>query len=92
MEDQDLKILLSHVKKIIPDYLETEAFTRRKLTDIPTDNLAVTNRKYVNMFASVATLPQASVIGQQVFATDLGYPVFRRQDGKWVSAAGSVVA
>lgn len=80
------------IEKIIADYLESSGFTQRKLTDSPSDNLQVVNRKYVNAYSSISTLPATSVIGQQIFLTDTGYPVFRNTNGKWVSGTGSIVA
>lgn len=71
----------------------TRDFSKR-IGDTPTDDLQLTPRKYVNLYSSVASLPQPSVIGQQVFITDAGNgsPAWRRQDGKWVNGVGSVLA
>jgi len=79
------------VSKVLPIYLSSHAFIDRKITDTPTDNLQVVPRKYVNMYGSVSGRPQNSVIGQQYFATDLGYPIFRNTNNAWVSPTGSVV-
>ena len=80
-----------YVKKFIPDYLKTTAFIARKLTDTPTDGLAVVNRNYVNINGSIASAPIGSIIGQQYFATDLGYPVFKSSTSRWVNSVGSVI-
>lgn len=80
------------VNESIKQYLNTMGFTGRKLTDTPTDDLQVVPRKYVNMYGSIASRPQNSVIGQQYFATNLGYPIFRNSNNAWVSGTGSVVA
>ena len=72
-------------------YLKNQGFTARKLTDTPTDDLQVVNRKYVNMNGSIAGAPVGSIIGQQYFATDLGYPVYKHQNSRWVNSVGSVV-
>lgn len=80
------------VEKIVSDYLKRSGFTDRKLTDNPNDNLQVVPRKYVNMYSSVAALPVSSVIGQQVFVTDLGYPVYKHQNGRWVNSVGSIIS
>lgn len=80
------------IEKIIATYLESSGFTQRKLTDSPSDNLQSVNRKYVNFYCSISTLPQTSVIGQQVFLPELGYPVYRNTSGKWVTGTGSVIA
>lgn len=93
MENQDLeKKIDERIKKILPEYLRTQAFTARKLTDTPTDNLQTVNRKYVNMYGSIAGAPGGSVIGQQYFATDLGYPIFKNQNFRWVNSVGSVIS
>src|SRR3990167_4385991 len=34
------------IAKVVPGYLKTSAFTDRKLTDTPTDDLQVVNKKY----------------------------------------------
>lgn len=80
------------IKKLVADEVRKQlGFTTRLLTDTPTDDLAVTPRKYVNMYGSVLGRPQNSVIGQQYFNTTDGYPIFRNQNNAWVSATGSVV-
>lgn len=78
-------------KKIDERVKKLFTFTTRKLTDTPTDNLMTVSRKYVNMYGSIAGRPISSVIGQQYFATDLGYPIFKSNNGAWVNATGSVV-
>lgn len=91
-EEQIKKLIDARVKEILPEYLKTQAFSERKITDMPTDRLQVTPMGYVNMYSSVASLPASSVIAQQVFVTDLGYPVFKHQNGRWVTATASIVA
>lgn len=85
-----IKLIKGQIEKIVPDYLQSKAFTDRKLTDTPTDDLQVVPRKYVNMYGSVASRPVNSVVGQQYFDTSIGRPVFRRSDGAWVDGAGSI--
>jgi len=95
MEPQDEKFnkaVDERIKKLVPEILRGSAFTMRKITDTPKDDLQVVPRKYVNMYGSIAGRPQVSVIGQQYFATDLGYPIFRNSNNAWVSATSSVVA
>lgn len=82
--DELNKLIDAKIKKLT-------GFTARGLTDTPTDNLAVTPRKYVNMYGSILGRPQNSVIGQQYFSTTDGYPIFRNSNNAWVSATGSVV-
>ena len=91
-QENDLnKLIDARIKKVIPVYLKQAAFTDRKITDTPTDDLQVVPRKYVNMYGSVAGRPTGSIIGQQYFDTTNGYPVFKNQNSRWVSATGSVV-
>ena|SRR3990167_4029994 len=85
------KLIEEKIKKVIPVYLKSNAFVDRKVTDTPTDDLQVTPRKYVNMYGSIAGRPQVSVVGQQYFSTDLGYPIFRNSNNAWVNGQGSVV-
>lgn len=80
-----------NVQLVIKEYFKNEAFTIRKLTDTPTDDFQATPRKYVNLYGSIVGRPQVSVVGQQYFATDLGYPIFRNSNNAWVSSTGSVV-
>lgn len=62
------------VIKIVANYLQASAFTNRKLTDTPTDDLMVVPRKYVTMNGTSANRPTASVVGQFYFDTSLGKP------------------
>lgn len=81
--------LKQDVEKIIRDYSKGPSFTNRKLTDTPTDDLSIVNRKYVNMSGTTAQRPNSPVVGQQYFETTIGRPVFF--DGTdWVDGAGSV--
>jgi len=69
-------------------YAKTAAFTDRKVTDTPTDSLAVVNRKYITR--NGATRPTTSIVGEQFFDTGLGQPIW--WDGtSWVDAVASVV-
>ena len=71
--------------------LKAVEYQTRKRGDTPTDDLQLTPRKYINLYGSIAGRPQASIVGQQYFATDLGYPIFRNSNNAWVSATNSVV-
>ena len=75
-KDNITKIIDERVKKIVPDYLKSNAFTDRKLTDTPTDSLSVVNRKFVTLNGVTASRPTASILGQYYFDTTLGYPVW----------------
>src|SRR3990167_9398214 len=96
-EEEIEKLIDERIKKVVPDFLKSQAFIARKLTDTPTDRYQVTPMGYVNFYGSTigssSTIgrPIGSVIGQQYFDTDLGYPIFKNQNTRWVSATGSVV-
>lgn len=81
------------IKKIVPEILKGSAFTDRKLTDTPTDNLAVVNRKYVQLNGSVAGRPSSSVatVGQFYLPTDINIPTWYTTGG-WRDGVGSIVA
>mgnify|MGYP001560150811 FL=1 len=72
------------IKKVV-------SFTSRKLADTPTDNLMVTNRRYVNLNGVTADRPISSVAttGQQYFDTTIGRPIFWN-GSNWIDGAGSV--
>ena len=94
MEIKDIKNI-NDLNKVIADYLESGGFTRRKLTDTPTDNFQVVPRKYVNLNGTVALRPNRSVavMGQKYFATDLNQlMVFNSTTLKWYNGVASVVA
>lgn len=81
------------VEAIIKEYLQTSSFTDRKLTDTPTDNLSVVNRRYVNLNGTVANRPKSSVasVGQRYFSTDTKIPMIYDTTG-WINGVGSIVA
>lgn len=63
--------LKSAIIQIIREYNKSTGFSDRKLTDTPTDALAVVNRKYVTNNGPTSGRPTASVVGQQYFDTTL---------------------
>lgn len=81
------------IKRLVPELLKGSAFTDRKVTDTPTDNLSVVNRRYVTNNGTVASRPVSSVavIGQPYLATDTGIPMTKVAGG-WVNGVGSIVA
>ncbi len=90
-ETQIKSIIDQRVKELLPQYLQGNAFTQRKLTDTPTDNLQVVNRKYTNLYGTTAQRPVSSVIGQRYFDTSLatnGQIVVWNGTG-WVKPDGS---
>ena len=87
------KMKPEEIKQLIKEAVRQEVnFSSRKLADTPTDDLMVTPRGYVNLSGDFADRPISSVatLGQQYFATDLNYPVFRGT-ASWFSASGSIV-
>lgn len=89
MEDIDKK----QIWDIVKEYMKTQAFTDRKITDTPTDDLSVVNRKYVNLNGTVANRPKSSIasVGQKYFATDTNIPMIYSASG-WRNGVGSIVA
>ena len=92
MTTDEIENFSKEVKVIISGWFKNEGFKERKITDTPTENLQVVNRQYVNMYSSVASLPKSSIIGQQVFVTELGYPAYKHQNGRWVNGVGSIIS
>lgn len=64
------------VRNIIQAYMQSGGFTNRKLTDMPTDNLQVTSRRFVTLNGSTTNRPVGSVIGQFYLDTQVGKPVW----------------
>lgn len=90
MKEEDIKKL---VRETVRNELKGGLFTARKLTDTPTDDLAVTNRKYVTLNGTLASRPAsiAAITGQRYFATDTNIPM--TFDGTtWRDGVGSIVA
>lgn len=87
----NLPVNEEELNKLIDKRIKLARFTQRRLIDTPTDSLAVVPRKYVNMYGSVASRPQNSVLAQFYFNTTVGYPMWRNTNNAWVSATGSVV-
>lgn len=89
MLDQNDK---NEIKKMI-DLASKRDYSKR-IGDTPTDALQLTPRKYVNLYGSVVGRPAsvAATVGQQFFATDLGFPIYFGTNNAWVDSTGSVVA
>lgn len=87
------KMIDDRIRAILPQYLQQQAFTQRKLTDTPTDALEVVNRRFVTLNGTVANRPTSSVavIGQSYFATDTNIPMTYSSTG-WRNGVGSIVA
>lgn len=87
--EKDIKDI---VLKVVPQYLQSGAFMQRKLTDTPTDDNQVVNRRYVTLNGTASQRPLGSVIGQQYFDTSLGNgkPIWWNGTG-FVDATGNYV-
>jgi len=92
MDDELTKKIKDIVRKEVPEILKGSAFTDRKLTDTPTDDLSVVPRKYVTMNGSVAGRPINSVTSQFYFNTDTNTPMWRGTTGRFYNGVGSIVA
>lgn len=64
------------VKKIIGDYLKTQAFRQRKITDNPADAYMIVNRNYLTLNGPSSTRPTGSVMGQPYYDTTIGKPIW----------------
>lgn len=85
MTDKDIEKLIDEKIKKLPT-----GFTDRKLTDLPTDALQVTSRKFVTLNGTTANRPRGSILGQYYFDTTLGRPIW--WDGiSFVDADGNVI-
>ena len=93
MENLTDKGLKQIIEDVVKEQLKTGLFTARKLTDNPTDDLQVVNRRYTNLNGAVTSRPTSSVasIGQHYFATDTKIPM-TYTGTNWVNGVGSVVA
>lgn len=81
------------IKKLIPEILKSSAFTKRKLTDTPTDDLMTVNRKYVNLNGTTALRPSSSVASARMkyFDTTIGRPIYYNPNSSvWTDGAGSI--
>ena len=71
-------------------YLASNAFSNRKITDTPTDDLAIVNRKFVTLHGVSANRPTTSIIGQFYYDTTLDKPIWWNGTS-FVDATGSAV-
>lgn len=87
MQEQPDTKLQEIATQAVKDYLKSGGYTDRKLTDMPTDDLQVVPRKYVNLNGATLLRPTAPSQGQYYFDTDLGKPVWFNGT-TWVLATG----
>ena len=87
------KIDKKQVQEIIRDYMQSQAFTAKQITDTPTDSLSVVNRKYVTLNGVITARPVSSVatVGQRYFDTTNNVPVWYTVAG-WRNSVSSIVA
>ncbi len=90
MDQEELKRMIEKsIREITPKILKGSLFTERKLTDLPSDSLQVTSRRYVNLNGVTTKRPLGSVMGQFYFDTDLNKPVWVGNGYAWVDANGT---
>lgn len=84
----------TRVQEVVKDYMQSPAFSDRKVTDTPTDALGVVNRKYVTLNGPSAARPTSSVVGQSyldmTLAAGNGKPVWWNGTG-FIDATGTYV-
>jgi hypothetical protein len=82
------------VRDIVQEYLKSGGFTIRKLTDMPTDALQVTSRRYVNLNGPSTQRPVSSVVGQfyldMTLAAGNGKPTWWNGSG-FIDSSGTYV-
>jgi hypothetical protein len=88
-ENNNERKIDERIKKVVPEILRSSAFSDRKITDTPTDDLAVVSRKYVTLNGPSSTRPTSSIVGQFYYDTTIGRPIW--WDGtSFKNAVGSV--
>lgn len=87
----DKERTLSESKRQMSKYLSGAGFAVHKITDNPTDDLEMVNRKYVNLNGTMAERPTSANIGQHYFPTDIGIPM-TFNGTNWVNGVGSIIA
>lgn len=80
----------TRIKKLVPEIMRSTIFTKRKITDTPTDNLQVVNRGYVTLNGTSANRPLSSITGQFYYDTTIGKPIWW-SGSSFKDAAGNVV-
>lgn len=87
-QSTETPLVRDDIVKIIREYNRSSGFTDRKLTDTPTDNLAVVNRGYVTANGTTANRPPNPVLGQFYLDTQIGKPVWWF-GSNWKDATGT---
>jgi len=82
------KIIDARIREIVPKILKGPAFTYKKITDTPTDDLQVVNRKFVTNNGS--SFPTNPVTGQSFFSSVLSMPTWYNGTN-WVDSTASVI-
>lgn len=78
------------VDKTVQAYFGGGAFSNRKITDTPTDDLQVVNRKYITRSTTTALRPTTSILGECYFDTTVNKPVWWNGTN-YQDAAGNVI-
>ena len=93
LDEETKKQIKEVVLKVVREYNTTSAFIDKKLTDTPTDNFSLVNRRFVTLSSNIGARPISSVAvtGQHFFSTTTNTPIVF--DGNnWRNGVGSVVA
>lgn len=84
------RMIDDRIRALVPKYLQQRAFSDRKLTDTPTDDLMLVNRRYVTRNGTTANRPTTSILGESYYDTTIGKPIWWN-GSVWKDAAGNSV-
>lgn len=87
----DKPLTKQDVIQIVKDYLGQNAFTARKITDLPTDSLQVVPRKYVTRNFTTAKRPTTSILGESYFDTTVNKQAWWNGTS-FKDAAGNIIS
>ena len=93
LDEETKKQIKEMVLKVVREYNTTSAFIDKKLTDTPTDNFSLVNRRFVTLSSNLGARPVSSVavVGQRFFDTGANVPIWYTVAG-WRNSVGSIIA
>ena len=90
IDEETKKQIKEIVQKVVKDSL---GFVERKLSDTPTEQFSLVNRRFVTLSSNLGARPVSSVavVGQRFFDLTNNVPIFYTTAG-WRNSVGSIVA